>query len=318
MTKAFNLVCAVATTCVAFSGLAHAERYEAQNIHLEDVTGNVKIVTNSGDAVEVVIIQGKTHHSIGVTMDDGVVTLKGEEWREEERRDCCNNRIRRTVNNRKDRKVTTGDPVDDTFFAEYPTIEIKMPRSGDASFVDARMKLAMGSIDGALNLDACYVYGEAGDVDEAVIGVVSGSRLVIGDVKAALEVDVSGDADVMAGNAAMVDVDIAGPGDVIVDQVDGFMDVSIAGSGVMRAARLDGPMTVRIAGSGVVAVKAGKADKLRGTIDGSGGIFFDGVAASPKLRLFGSSEVRLASVSGRIDRAGGGLVYVDDKLVEKN
>lgn len=306
-----------AALCTVFTGVAHAERYDAKNILLDDVTGNVKIVTNNGDAVEVVISQGGAYHSIGVSEKDGVVTLKGEEWREDDSRDCCNDRIRRTVNNQKDRKVTTGAPVDEVFFAEYPTIEIRMPRSGNATFIDARMKLDMGSIDGSLNLDACYVYGEAGDADQAIVGVVDGSRLVMGDVKSMLEVDVSGDADVMVGNAAMADIDVAGPGDVIIDQIDGMMDVSIAGSGVVRATRLDGPMTVRIAGSGIVAVKGGRADKMRGTIDGSGAIIFDGTAVSPELRLFGSSEVRVASVSGRIDRSGGGSIFVDDQLVEK-
>lgn len=303
--------------CMAVCTAANAERFDATDILLDDVTGNVKITTTGGDAIEVVIKQGKTYHSVAVSASDGVVTLKGEEWREDEGRQCCDNRIKRTVNNRNDRTASTGKPIDEGFFAEYPTIEIKMPRSGDATFIDARMTLAMESIDGALNLDACYVYGEAGDADEAVLGVVDGSRLVMGDIKSGLEIDVSGDADVMTGSAAIADIDIAGPGDVILGNVDGMLDVTIAGSGVVRASRIEGPVDVRIAGSGVVAIKGGRAEKLRATIDGSGAIFMEGATVSPELRLFGSSEVRLASVDGRITHHGRGEVYVDDKLIEK-
>ncbi len=114
----------------------------------------------------------------------------------------------------------------------------------------------------------------------------------------------------------MVDIDIAGPGDVLLGDVDGMLDVSIAGSGLVRSTRLDGPLTVRIAGSGAVVVKAGSADRLRATIDGSGGVYFGGEVTQPELRLFGSSEVKMHSVNGRMIRHGGGTVYVDGKRVD--
>ena len=188
-----------------------------------------------------------------------------------------------------------------------------MPFQGDVDFVDARIKLNMDRLDGALSLDACYAYGEVGDVDSAVIGLVHGSRLVMGNVDAGLEIDMSGDTDLMVGNASMVDVDIAGPGDVILGNIDGMLDVSIAGSGLVRSTRLNGPLTARIAGSGAVAVKAGRADRLRATIDGSGGVYFSGTATQPELRLSGSSEVKMDAVNGRIIHHGSGHVYVNDR-----
>ena len=105
--------------------------------------------------------------------------------------------------------------------------------------------------------------------------------------------------------------------DSIVGSLDGMMDVSIAGSGTVRATRLEGPLTARIAGSGAVAVQGGRAEKLKATIDGSGGVFFEGAVVGPDLRLSGSPEIRMRSVTGRISHAGGGEVYVNDKLVEK-
>lgn len=299
------------------AGPAGAERFTAEKILFQDITGAVEIVTNSGDEIDVQIRHGKTHRPVSLSMDEGLVTVKGERWKEEETHDCCNDRIRRTFNARHGRTMSTGAPVDEAFFAEYPTIVVAMPRRGDVSFVDARIKLKMESIDGALNLDACYVYGETGDAGEAVVGIIDGSRLVMGDVGSGLEIDISGDADLRAGSAAIVDVDIAGPGDVVLGDIGGMLDVSIAGSGAVRAARLEGPLTARIAGSGVVVVRGGRAEKLKAIIDGSGMVVFEGAAVQPELRLFGSAEVHMNSMTGRLTRAGRGRVYVGGELVEK-
>lgn len=315
-----RLVIFAAIGAALAAGPAAAERFSARNVQFLDVTGSIEIVTTAaGEEIEVVISQGKTHRPLNLSIDEaGLVTVKGEKWKEEDNRDCCNERIRRTFEARHGRTASTGAAVDEDFFSDYPTIKVTMPRAGDVAFVDARMKLKMDSIDGALNLDACYAYGETGDAGEAVIGVLSGSRLVVGNVGSGLEIDVSGDADVMTGNAASVDVDIAGAGDVILGDIDGMLDISIAGSGTVRSTRLEGPLTARIAGSGAVAVKAGRADRLKAVIDGSGLVYFDGAAVEPDLKLYGSAEVRLGALSGRLTRAGSGEVYVAGKLVERN
>lgn len=315
MTVRFAVFAWLAAALIA--GPASAARFTADKIALEDVTGSVEIVTTGGDEIEVVIAQGKIYRQVMLSEKDGVVTVTGERWKDDRPDDCCNTRIRRSVEFRKDRKMSTGAPLDESLFADYPTIKVTMPRKGDVSFVDARMKLKMDALDGALALDACYVYGEAGDVGEAVIGIIAGSRLVLGDVGAGLEVDVSGDADLLTGDAAMADIDIAGPGDVVIGDIDGMLDVSIAGSGTVRAARIEGPLTARIAGSGAVSVKAGRAEKLKAFIDGSGGVFMGGTAVQPELRLSGSAEVRMGAMTGRLTHVGGGSVYVGDKLIEK-
>lgn len=309
----------VAAGVLAFAGEAAAARYAASKVSFQDITGEVKITTTGGDDIDVTVRQGKVYHPVTVKVVGTELIITGERWREEETKDCCNDRIRRTENLKRDRVEQTGAAPDDksSFLDEYPVIEVSLPRKNDVSFVDARIKLAMGAIDGRLMLDACYVYGETGDLGQATIGVISGSRLAIGNVKSMLELDISGDADVTGGTAAMADIDIAGPGDAMIGAVDGMLDVSIAGSGLARAARVDGPMTVRIAGSGAVAVQGGKADKLTVTIDGSGGVFHEGTAVAPTLRLYGSPTVRLGAVEGRITRHGYGEVYVGDKLVAK-
>ena len=298
---------------------ADAARYTASKVSFQDITGGVTITTTGGEDVEISVRQGKIYHPVTVKEVDGVLVIAGERWRDDETRNCCDNRIRRTENLKRDRVAAIAAGAEDrnAFLEEFPVIAISLPRKSDVSFVDARIKLAMGALDGRLMLDACYVYGETGDLGEATIGVISGSRLAIGNVKSMLEIDVSGKADVTGGSAAMADIDIAGPGDVMIGAVDGMLDVSIAGSGLARIARIDGPMTVRIAGSGSVAVQGGRADKLTATIDGSGGVFHEGTSVAPVLRLYGSPTVRLGGVEGRITRYGHGEVYIDGKLVSK-
>lgn len=304
----------------AVAGEASAARYTAAKVSFVDITGEVKITTTGGEDVDLKITQGKTHRTVSAELVNGELVIKGERWREEELNDCCNTRIRRVENLQRDRVAAVNAPAPDrnSFFADYPVIEVSIPRNNDVSFVDARMKFSIiGGLDGRLMLDACYVHGETQDLGEATIGVLSGSRLAIGDVKSMLELDVSGDAIVTGGAAAMADIDIAGPGDVMIGAVDGMLDVSIAGSGQARAARIDGPMTVRIAGSGAVAVQGGRADSLTVTIDGSGGVFHEGAAVSPVLRLYGSPTVRLGSVTGRVTRHGHGELYVGGELARK-
>ncbi|MEM8935679.1 MAG: hypothetical protein AAGC77_04665 [Pseudomonadota bacterium] len=302
---------------VASTSAALAARYEANEITFKDVTATIEIISMaSAEDINVSITQGKTYRAIETAIVDGVLVLEGEPWRADEAHDCCDRLISRDVNLRADRQTQTAPAQDIAFFEDYPVIRVTTPLSTDVNFEDVRMQLDMDRIDGALNLDGCYVYGEASDVAEASIGILSGSRLIIGNVGAGLEVDISGDADFMAGQAASVDIDIAGPGDVILGVIDGMLDVSIAGSGSVRATGLDGPMTARIAGSGLAAVRSGRADRLRATMDGSGLVYFGGETRQPELRLSGSSEVRLQSVSGRIDHKGGGAVFVDGARIE--
>lgn len=319
MMSAMQVKTAFAAALGLFLGLqeaAQAETYALSDVSFRDFTGTVEIKTTSGDEIDITIQQGTTYAPLSMEEKDGVLIITGEKWKVDTAEDCCDRRINREFMPREGRTLTTGEAVDEDLFAAYPVIEILMPFEGDVEFIDARIKLTMERLAGSLNLDACYVYGETSDVGEAVIGVVHGSRLVMGSVKGGLEIDVSGDADVRVGDASIVDVDVAGPGDVVLGDIDGMLDVSIAGSGLVRSTRMDGPVTARIAGSGALAVKAGRTDRLRAFIDGSGGVFFRGAVTQPELTLYGSSEVHMDSVNGRITRHGGGAVYVNGVKLE--
>ncbi|MFN3960287.1 MAG: hypothetical protein ACK4NP_10275 [Parvularculaceae bacterium] len=305
----------------AFAALAAdpalAARYKAAKVSFQDITGDVTVTTTGGEDVDLKITQGKVYRPISVRMEGDTLIIAGEPQADADFRDCCNDRIRRSESLVRNRATAAPAPSPESIFADYPVIEISMPRKNDLFFEDARIRLKLGALDGRLMLDACYVYGETETLGSATIGVIAGSRLALGDVKSMLELDVSGDAEVFGAAAAMADIDIAGPGGVTLGAIDGMVDISIAGSGVARTGRVDGPMTVRIAGSGVAIAQGGRANKFTATIDGSGEVVVEGTAVNPELRLYGSPIVRLGAVEGRLNRHGGGDVYVGGKLLER-
>jgi hypothetical protein len=53
------------------------------------------------------------------------------------------------------------------------------------------------------------------------------------------------------------------------------------------------------------------------TASWSGSVLFEGTAARPDLRLFGSAQARFGAVEGRLSRAGGGEVYVGGVAVPR-
>ncbi|MEM6538467.1 MAG: DUF2807 domain-containing protein [Pseudomonadota bacterium] len=308
----------------AILGAASAAEFDADKISLRDLTADVRIVTttrgNGEDKVDVTIEQGSEYETIKVIHDEdkGLVILQGEGFDDPED-GCCDNRITREFEAAADRAAARNqDPAAARrqAFKRYPVITIAMPRSGDAEFDDVRMLIDMDDLDGTVVMDACYAYGEIGNLSEAAIGIVDGSRLIVGDVRTDIEIDLSGDADIRLGNAGAVDVDVAGAGEAVFNTIDGFLDVSIAGSGLVRAARLDGPLTTRIAGSGDVLVSAGRADPLKAIIKGSGSVTHEGPVGGTDLRLTRSAIARLGSVRGKINKSGSGAVYVGGKLVE--
>ncbi|MEO1013641.1 MAG: DUF2807 domain-containing protein [Pseudomonadota bacterium] len=296
---------------------AAAADFTANRLSIRDVTADVRIVTIAGEEMKVDIRQGTEFQTIRVTHDEeaGRVTLQGEGWNDPED-GCCDSRITREFDAAADRNRDPAE-VRREAFKKYPVITISMPREGFAEFDDVRMLINMDDLAGGVVMDACYAYGEIGNLEEAAIGIVDGSRLVVGDVTADLEVDLSGDADIRLGNTSAVDVDVSGAGEAVLSQVDGLLDVSIAGSGLVRAARLDGPLTARIAGSGDIYVQDGRADPVKAIIQGSGSVIFEGAVAGTDLRLSRSARVNFGSVRGKINKVGSGEVFVAGKRVDE-
>ena len=134
-----------------FCGSAQAETYALSAVSFRDFTGAVEIKTTSGDEIDIAIRQGRTYTPVTLTEDDGVLVVTGERWKEDDADDCCNRRITRHVSPREGRTLSIGEAVDEDLFSNYPTIEVLMPYKGDVEFIDARIKLAMERLAGALH-----------------------------------------------------------------------------------------------------------------------------------------------------------------------
>lgn len=289
---------------------AWAAEFSAEKVTLSNVRARLELQTGSFDQVNVTIQQGKAYHRLRVEEVGGVLGITGDFQGIETQDHCCSDNIRRDFRPANPQNDGDGRGQAEAPDSDFPVILITAPASVDLEIFNSHLEVEAGAIEGRLLLEACAIYGEFGVLDHAVINLLPGSRLVVGDVKSLLELDISGDASLVGGNVSMIDADIAGSGDVTVSSVTGMADISIAGSGRVRMAHINGPLTARIAGSGVVSAQSGTADPLRVLIDGSGGVYLQGQAKSPDLRLSGSAEVRLRSVAGQIRRHGIGVVFV--------
>ncbi|MEZ5895949.1 MAG: DUF2807 domain-containing protein [Parvularculaceae bacterium] len=289
---------------------ARAAEFSAEKVTVSNVRAHLVIHTGSYDQVTVTIQQGKAYHRLRIEEVGGVLRITGDFQGVETQGHCCSGIIRRDFRSANTKSAGDGREVAATPASDFPVISITAPLSVDLEVFNSHLEVDADAIEGRLLLEACAIYGEFGALDQAVINLLPGSRLVIGDVKSLLELDMSGDASLVGGNVSMMDADIAGSGDVTVSSVTGMADISIAGSGRVRMAHITGPLTARIAGSGVVSAQSGTADPLKVLIDGSGGVYVQGQAQSPDLRLSESAEVRIGSVAGQLRRHGTGVVIV--------
>lgn len=155
--------------------------------------------------------------------------------------------------------------------------------------------------------------GDADVLEKLRFKVVDG-ELRIGRKKEGWSIGDSGAATIMVSAPALRALSIAGSGDADVDRMDADdVDLSIAGSGSVtvaevRAASLKGS----IAGSGTM-VLAGKADKAKFSIAGSGDVKSPALEGDDvDIRIAGSGDVRIKS-NGKVNAKlmGSGDVRID-------
>lgn len=284
--------------------------FSAEKVILSNVKGRLEIQTGNFDQVTVTVRQGAVYQRLRIAETDGVLGITGEFQGVVNESRCCVGGIYRDFRSVQANHVAEGSRAAAEIATDHPVISIVAPMSMGFEIFNSHLEVDAGAIGGRLLLEACAIYGEFGGLDHAVINLLAGSHLVVGDVKSMLELDISGNSSLVGGDVSMIDADIAGSGDVTISNVTGMADISIAGSGQVRLAHVNGPLTARIAGSGVVSAQAGTADPLRAIIDGSGGVYVQGQAKSPDLRLSGSAEVRMGSVAGKLRRYGTGAVFI--------
>lgn len=264
--------------------------YDARNLKLDGVVGNVTVEVKPEGAVAVQVSGladrvGKTR----VSQHGNTLVIEGE-----------------TGGKVWDWKHWFDFSMGGKFKPEQLQIHITIPRGAavDAD-IDAG-NVRIGNTYGPLNFSVSgYTESYVGDVSTAKLEMAGAGKLFVGSVAGSADVDIAGSGNIRVGNVGRVKADIAGSGSVTVANVGGGgINVDIAGSGDFSAANLSGPANASIAGSGSVTIAGGEADPFKVEIMGSGNVTFGGVAVNPRIEAMGSGSVKIKSYRGSLSNDG--------------
>ncbi len=148
----------------------------------------------------------------------------------------------------------------------------------------------------------------------------------IGDLRAPLVAALNGSGNLVAGRAGSVVLVVRADGDARLGTVDGPVTIDNAGSGDVRIGQVHGPLVVKTTGSGDLTIGAMAADAvtieangsgdmllgagrigtLRARVRGSGDLTVAAAVGDADVEANDSSDVRLASVSGRFEHTAQG------------
>ena len=114
------------------------------------------------------------------------------------------------------------------------------------------------------------------------------------------------------GAAETLDVYMSGATSVHATQVRRGLNAQLSGTGDVEVAYLTGSLDARISGVGKVRVAQGRADNVRASVSGMGGIEFGGVARNLNASISGLGDIRVAEVTGRVTKSvsGAGSVKI--------
>ncbi len=285
--------------------------YSADTVSIENFIGRVEIRTGTSSQVSLAI------SNTGGIADDPQVTQTGSslaiDGGQSIRNLNCNIRGGQM---RIGRRWSSQHAI-----ADYPLLTITAPASLALQLRDSAFQGTagdLGSLD--LEIDSCGDFetgniahdveisiNGSGDVTTRSIGGdvdlgINGSGDVgLGSVAGLAHVGINGSGDVrMADVTGNADVAINGSGDVEFGNVAG-LEVRISGSGDVAADSINGALSVRVGGSGNITVRAGRAEPVDISINGSGDVNFGGTAVNVTVRESGSGDVTIGEVEGNID-----------------
>jgi hypothetical protein len=191
-------------------------------------------------------------------------------------------------------------------------VKITMPRGGDVHVDGLVGDAQIGDTMGSLHFEAVATNSTIGRVSDAKIELAGSGKVSVASVQGDLNAETAGAGKIMAGNVGAVHADVAGSGAIDLGNINGDLHLDIAGSGDFNAKRLNGGAHIDIAGSGSVHIDDGQADPFHVDILGSGDVRFGGVAVDPHISGFGSGQVRLHAVKGKLSSDGMANVKVGD------
>jgi hypothetical protein len=274
-----------------FSG--PTKTFSTKNVSVRDIVGNVSIAVRDGGPATVQISGDKQR------VDETFVRQEG------------------------DTMQVVGHAYNDVWdwhhwfdFSEHShgalQVKISMPRGGDVQVDGLVGDAQIGDTMGSMHFEAVATNSTIGRVSDAKISLAGSGNVKIASVQGDLNAETAGDGKIMAGNVGAVRADVAGSGAVELGNINGDLHLDIAGSGDFSAKRLNGGAHIDIAGSGSVHIDDGQADPFHVDILGSGDVRFGGVAVDPHISGFGSGQVKLHAIKGKLSSDGMANVKVGD------
>jgi hypothetical protein len=268
--------------------------FDARNVSVNDIVGNVSIAVRDGGPATVQINGAKQRvDETSVRMEGDTVRVVGhaynEVWDWHHWFDFSDH-------------MTTGGLQ----------VKITMPRGGDVHVEDLVGDAQIGDTMGSMHFGAVSTNSTIGRVADAKIDLAGSGKVTIASVQGDLHAETAGAGKIVAGNVGAVNADVAGSGAIDLGNVNGDLHLDIAGSGDFSAKSLNGGAHIDIAGSGSVHIDNGKADPFHVDILGSGDVHFGGVAVDPHVSGFGSGQVRIHAIKGKLSSDGMANVKIGD------
>ncbi|GAB4539005.1 MAG: hypothetical protein Tsb0010_17550 [Parvularculaceae bacterium] len=266
------------------------ERFDAQNIRIDDFIGTVIIETAGRGRIEVTA-EGEADKlaDLSFTVENGALVISGEDPQDFQRR------------NRNWFGGRDHDDIED----EYPVIRVTAPRGLALSISDMIGRVEAGDIGGAFSMENRFVGEiEIGDVASAEVDISGATDLNISDIAGALDVQVSGAAEIYARSAESADIDVSGAGEIDLGEVRGGVTVRSSGAGDISIDSVSGPVEARLSGAGNMEIGDGRAEPLRVRVSGVGHFCFDGVAVDPDVEESGLGSIELRAYEGNLRSRG--------------
>ena len=159
-----------------------------------------------------------------------------------------------------------------------------------------------------------------------ILSMRGAGNVTIGDLNAQLVANVLGSGDLHVGRVAELVLNVSGSGDASVQAASGPADINITGNGDVKIPELNGVLHVRQSGAGDLAIGAinspaadlalqasgdtaigrGSIGALRARISSSGDLVVAATAATADLSATGGGDIRVAEVTGPVQRHTGG------------
>lgn len=268
------------------SAAAATPQAQAATIELKDAVARVIVVPEDRADIKVEIISANPRLPLTVRTAGDRTIVDGD----------LDRKIRNCNGGERGKVRVSG--VGDVHYADMPQVVIRTPRAVSV--------VAGGAVRGSIGRSASLEMRNSGC-----------SAWTVADVAGDAILHQSGAGSVRMGAASRLDVHLSGAGGISATKVRQSLAAKLSGAGGVRVEDLSGTMDAQVSGVGQIKVAGGRAERVRASVSGIGGVEFGGVANDLDASISGLGGVRVHEVTGAIRKSvsGGGSVSVGNRRI---